>query len=82
MRGQNQSTSDQLLEIDRLIKRAERRATTLRNQLSCDAGDDLEAVSQFSDTLDKILQLKLSRDMLAQFVTFDCGFTRKKTLVH
>lgn len=74
---------DQLLEIDRLIKRAERRATTMRNQLSCDAADDgLEAVSQFSDTLDKILQLKLSRDLLEQLVTFDCGLTRKKTFVH
>jgi hypothetical protein len=73
---------DQLQEIDRLIERAERRATALRNQLSYDAADDLTAVSQFSDALDKILQLKLSRDMLAQFVTFDRGVTRKKTLLH
>ena len=78
----NQSMSDQLLEIDRLIERAERRATKLRNQLSRDAADDINAVSQFSDALDKILQLKLSRDLLARFVTFDCALIRKNTFVH
>ena len=78
----NQSMSDQLLEIDRLIERAERRATKLRNQLSRDAADDLDAVSQLSNTLDKILQLKLSQDLLAQFVAFDGGLTQKNTLVH
>ena len=82
MSGPKQSMSDQLQEIDKLIRRAERRATTLRNQLSRDAADNLEAVSQLSNTLDKILQLKLSRDLLAQFVTFDGGLTQKNTLVH
>jgi hypothetical protein len=74
-----QSIRDQLAEVDALIEQAERRATALRDQLAHDGADDFDTVSQLSDTLDKMLQLKLSRDMLGQFVGFQGELPRRSS---
>jgi hypothetical protein len=74
-----QSVRDRLAEVDAQIEHAERRATTLRNELSCDGVTDLNTVSQLSHILDEMLQLKLSRDLLVQFLAFDRAFARKKS---
>ncbi len=76
MAGHKHSIRDQLAEVDALIEQAEQRATALRDQLAHDGADDFDTVSQLSDTLDKMLQLKLSRDMLGQFVGFRCDLPR------
>lgn len=79
MAGQTQLIRDQLAEVDELIKRAERRATRLRNQLARNRTDDLSTVSQLSDILDRLLQLKLTKDLLVDFLAPDCGFHRKRS---
>ena len=76
MSERTKSIGEQLDELDRLMERAEHRAVRLRNQLSHGAADDLHAVPQLSNTLDRILQLKLSRDLLAHFMAFDSGLKR------
>ena len=79
MAGHKHSIRDQLAEVDALIEQAEQRATALRDQLAHDGADDFDTVSQLSDTLDKMLQLKLSRDMLGQFGGFQCDLPRRRS---
>ena len=73
--------AQQLAEVDSELELLTCRAITLRNRLSRGHASDVEAVSQLADALDRILQLKLSKDLLLEFAGFEMQ-DREKGRLH